>query len=148
MREGSGRMSFGSSLLQDVGGWRSSPSDRDVARDGARSGRTDPAVFGPGAVAELPAVLDGVAPANSRVLAPVAAIVDPELTIGVPLAQLASSALDALTQGAEGAWSTSSTPASIASGLAAVALVAHAYHDAIRDPSDLRVRTSLSLAGL
>jgi alcohol dehydrogenase class IV len=84
----------------------------------------------------------------ARGLAPVAAVVDPELTLTLARSELASVALDALCLGVEAAWSTNSTRASTAYGLSAIALVARWYERALADAADARARALLSLAGI
>ncbi|HEV3002394.1 MAG TPA: iron-containing alcohol dehydrogenase [Solirubrobacteraceae bacterium] len=81
-------------------------------------------------------------------VAPAAAIVDPDLSEGVPQPVFAASVLDALTQGAEAAWSTRSTPASRAAGLSAVALVAQAADALFAEAPGAGARTVAALAGL
>lgn len=76
------------------------------------------------------------------------AFVDPDLCAGLPAADLAASALDALCQGAEAAWSTRSDDSSIAAGLTAVALMAAAAEDLLRGAVAERSRVLACLAGL
>jgi alcohol dehydrogenase class IV len=80
-------------------------------------------------------------------VAPAAAVIDPELCVGLPASVLAASVLDTLTQGVEAAWSTNSTLESTTLGLSAVARVAGVYEDLLRE-DDVEALTVASLAGL
>jgi alcohol dehydrogenase class IV len=78
---------------------------------------------------------------------PAAAVLDPDLLLGLPRPALVGGALDALTQGSEAAWSVRSTPESISAGLTAAGLVGSVLDRAATGPADPAVRLALLLAG-
>ncbi|MFJ7219250.1 iron-containing alcohol dehydrogenase family protein [Amycolatopsis sp. NPDC098790] len=73
------------------------------------------------------------------------AVLDPELTLGLPAAVTAASGLDALVHGIESLASRGSTPFSAAYATQAVSLVGRWLPVACRDGSDLEARSGLML---
>jgi alcohol dehydrogenase class IV len=85
---------------------------------------------------------------RSPSMLPVAAIVDPELTLDVPPATTAASGMDALTQLIEPYTSVRANPLTDALCVEAIPHAARALFKAFRDGSDMEARTSMSLASL
>jgi alcohol dehydrogenase class IV len=83
---------------------------------------------------------------------PVAAILDPELTIGLPPRPTAGTGIDALTHAIESLTSKGSTPVSAAYAHQAVKLIARALPTAVRDGANVDARGDMlmgaHLAGL
>ena len=83
---------------------------------------------------------------------PVAAILDPELTIGLPPRPTAGTGIDALTHAIESLTSKGSTPVSAAYAHQAVKLIAHALPIAVKDGANVDARGDMlmgaHLAGL
>jgi alcohol dehydrogenase class IV len=77
---------------------------------------------------------------------PRVAVLDPELTLGVPALVTAATGMDALTHGIESFVSRGSHPLSEAYALRAVSMVARSLERAVRDGSDLEARSDLLLA--
>ncbi|RSD23974.1 iron-containing alcohol dehydrogenase [Amycolatopsis eburnea] len=73
------------------------------------------------------------------------AVLDPELTLGLPAAVTAASGLDALVHGIESLSSRGSSPISAAYATQAVSLVGRWLPVAFRDGSDLEARSQLML---
>ncbi|MGK3206348.1 iron-containing alcohol dehydrogenase family protein [Amycolatopsis sp. MEPSY49] len=73
------------------------------------------------------------------------AVLDPELTLGLPAAVTAATGLDALVHGIESLASRGSTPFSAAYATRAVELVGHWLPVACRDGGDLAARSGLML---
>jgi alcohol dehydrogenase class IV len=76
------------------------------------------------------------------------ALVDPELTLGLPPAATAASGMDALTQLLEAYVCNRANPMTDALGAAGLPRIARAFPEVWRDPRDLSARTELSLASL
>ena len=76
------------------------------------------------------------------------ALVDPELTLGVPPHVTAATGMDALTQLIESYVSIRATPFTDALCVDAIPRVAHALTDVWRNPADLAARTGLSYGAL
>jgi alcohol dehydrogenase class IV len=85
---------------------------------------------------------------RSPSMLPVAAIVDPELTLDVPPATTAASGMDALTQLIEPFTSLRANPLTDALCVEAIPHAARALPKAFRDGSNMEARTSMSLASL
>jgi alcohol dehydrogenase class IV len=83
---------------------------------------------------------------------PVAAILDPELTIGLPPRPTAGTGIDALTHAIESLTSKGSTPVSAAYAHQAVKLISHALPIAVKDGTNVDARGDMlmgaHLAGL
>ena len=83
---------------------------------------------------------------------PVLALLDPELTLGLPAAVTAATGMDALVHGIESLASRGGNPLSIAYAAEAVSLVSGHLARAVEDGSDLEARSALMigshLAGL
>ena len=75
--------------------------------------------------------------------APVAAIYDPELTIGTPARVSAETGLNALAHCVEIVWSPSRTPEAEAIGLAGAARIVDALPRVVEDPADLGSRGAM-----
>lgn len=76
------------------------------------------------------------------------ALVDPELTHGLPPAPTAYSGVDAMAQAIGGCTVTNSSPLSVAFGLEACHHVAHSLREAVADGADADARRRLSCASL
>ena len=76
------------------------------------------------------------------------ALVDPELTYGLPPAPTAHSGVDAMAQAIGGCTVTNSSPLSVAFGLEACHHVAHSLREAVADGADTAARRRLSCASL
>jgi alcohol dehydrogenase len=76
------------------------------------------------------------------------ALVDPELTYGLPPAPTAHSGVDAMAQAIGACTVTNSSPLSVAFGLEACHHVAHALRQAVADGADTEARRRLSCASL
>jgi len=76
------------------------------------------------------------------------ALVDPELTYGLPPAPTAHSGVDAMAQAIGGCTVTNSSPLSVAFGLEACHHVAHSLREAVADGADTEARRRLSCASL
>lgn len=83
---------------------------------------------------------------------PTVAILDPELTIGLPPRATAGTGIDALTHAIESLTSKGRTPISAAYAHEAVKLISHALPNAVRDGKNLQARADMlmgaHLAGL
>ena len=79
---------------------------------------------------------------------PRAAIVDPELTLGVPPRTTMNTGLDAMAHALEGYWSRNHQPISDLAAVEAVRLILENLERAWRDGSDLEARTNMALAAL
>lgn len=84
--------------------------------------------------------------AGAPVLAPVAAVYDPVLTLDTPARTSAETGMNALAHGVECAYSPARTPEAEAVALAAVERTADALPAVVDDPGDLTARTAM-LAG-
>jgi alcohol dehydrogenase len=76
------------------------------------------------------------------------ALVDPELTYGLPASPTAHSGVDAMAQAIGGCTVTNSSPLSVAFGLEACHHVAHSLREAVADGADADARRRLSCASL
>jgi phosphonate metabolism-associated iron-containing alcohol dehydrogenase len=76
------------------------------------------------------------------------AIVDPLLSLGLPLDVMRNSALDALSHSLEAIWNVNANPVSDQFALAGAQGVLQYLEPAMRDPHDLEVREGLSRAAL
>ena len=76
------------------------------------------------------------------------ALVDPELTYGLPAAPTAHSGVDAMAQAIGACTVTNSSPLSVAFGLEACHHVAHSLREAVADGADAEARRRLSCASL
>ena len=76
------------------------------------------------------------------------ALVDPELTYGLPPAPTAHSGVDAMAQAIGGCTVTNSSPLSVAFGLEACHHAAHSLREAVADGADTEARRRLSCASL
>jgi alcohol dehydrogenase class IV len=76
---------------------------------------------------------------------PRAALLDPELTLGLPASATAATGVDALVHGIESLASRGASPFSVACAAQAVTMVGHALPTAYRDGSDLDARAELML---
>ena len=76
------------------------------------------------------------------------ALVDPELTYGLPAAPTAHSGVDAMAQAIGGCTVTNSSPLSVAFGLEACHHVTHSVREAVADGADTEARRRLSCASL
>jgi len=76
------------------------------------------------------------------------ALVDPELTYGLPAAPTAHSGVDAMAQAIGACTVTNSSPLSVAFGLEACHHVAHSIREAVADGADAEARRRLSCASL
>ena len=85
---------------------------------------------------------------NDPVFMPRAAIVDPELTLGVPPRTTMNTGLDAMAHALEGYWSRNHQPISDLAAVEAVRLILENLERAWRDGSDLEARTNMALAAL
>lgn len=85
---------------------------------------------------------------NHPAFMPIAAVVDPELTLSVPPRTTMHTGLDALAHALEGYWSRNHQPISDLMAVEAVRLVLENLEAAWRDGADLRAREQLSLAAL
>ena len=80
---------------------------------------------------------------NNPVFMPRAAIVDPELTLGVPPRTTMNTGLDAMAHALEGSWSRNHQPISDLAAVEAVRLILENLERAWRDGSDLEARTNM-----
>lgn len=83
---------------------------------------------------------------NSRHLIPRVAILDPELTAGLPARLTAATGIDALSHCIEGYLSNKDQPLGKAIALDGVTRVAHHLRRAVADGSDMHARTEMMLA--
>lgn len=114
---------------------------------------TVPTTAGTGSEVTPIAVLDDEekdfkGPMASPSFYPVCAVVDPELTISVPLAVTASTALDALSHAIEGFWSKNHQPICDLLAMEAAKTVFENLMTVYENPSDGKGREALSYAAL
>lgn len=83
-----------------------------------------------------------------RWLIPAVALVDPELTLTVPPEITASTGMDTLAQLIEPLVSRKGTPITDALAIHGIGLVRRSLRNAVRDGTDMRSRTDMSLASL
>lgn len=83
---------------------------------------------------------------NSRHLIPRTAILDPEMTVGLPARLSAATGIDALSHCIEGYLSNKDQPLGKAIALDAVARVARSLRRAVADGADMQARTDMMLA--
>lgn len=83
---------------------------------------------------------------NSRHLMPSVAILDPELTVGLPARLGAATGIDALSHCIEGYLSSKDQPLGKAIALDGIARVARALRRAVAEPGNLEARTDMMLA--
>ena len=76
------------------------------------------------------------------------ALVDPELSLGVPIELLRNSALDALSHSLEAIWNVNANPISDQFAVAAARGVVKHLAAALRDPHNIKARTAISRAAL
>jgi alcohol dehydrogenase len=76
------------------------------------------------------------------------ALVDPQLTLGLPPSATSHTGVDALAQGIGGVIVSNSNPLSVAAGLEACRHIAAGLEPAVRDGSDLDARREMSLGSL
>lgn len=110
-----------------------------------------PTTAGTGSEASHSAAIhpDASAPAvgmSSRHLIPRVAILDPELTTGLPARLAAATGIDALSHCIEGYLSDKDQPLGKAIALEGIARVAGALRRAVAEPADLAARTDMMLA--
>ena len=86
--------------------------------------------------------------AGGPTIAPMAAIYDPELTLGTPPEVSAQTGMNALAHGVEAAWSAGRTPEAEAIALACVRRVAGALPAVVDDPTSLAALSMLEGAVL
>lgn len=86
--------------------------------------------------------------AGGPTLAPLAAIYDPEVTVGTPARVSAGTGMNAVAHGVEAAWSPTRSVEAEALGLACVAAAADALPRVVDDPADLAARTDMLAAAL
>jgi maleylacetate reductase len=75
--------------------------------------------------------------------APIAAVYDPELTVGTPARVSAETGMNALAHCVEIVWSTATTPEAEAIALAGAARIVDALPRVVDDPTDLPARTAM-----
>lgn len=85
---------------------------------------------------------------GSPLIAPRVALVDPELTLGLPAALTASTGMDALTHAIEGYTATLSEPLTDSLALTAVELIAGSLRRAYANGADVDARYDMMLASL
>ena len=85
---------------------------------------------------------------NNPAFMPTAAIVDPELTLGVPPRTTMNTGLDAMAHALEGYWSKNHQPIPDLMAVEAVRLILENLEKAYRNGGDLEARSSLSYAAL
>lgn len=83
---------------------------------------------------------------NSRHLMPAVAILDPNLTVGLPMRLSAATGIDALSHCIEGYLSSKDQPLGKAIALDGVARVARSLRRAVAEPDNLDARTDMMLA--
>ncbi len=83
---------------------------------------------------------------NSRYLTPALAILDPELTTGLPPRLTAATGIDALSHCIEGYLSIKDQPLGKAIALDGIARIAGALRAAVQQPHDIAARTEMMLA--
>lgn len=81
-------------------------------------------------------------------LFPHTAILDPELTLGLPEQETVASGLDALSQGLESIWNHRANPITIALATRTVRLALSALPRLVREPNDVELRTQMMEASL
>jgi len=81
-------------------------------------------------------------------LFPHTAILDPELTLGLPEAETVASGLDALSQGLESIWNHNANPITIALATKTVRLALDALPRLLHEPRDIGLRTRMMEASL
>ncbi len=79
-------------------------------------------------------------------LLPVAAILDPELTLGLPPAATAATGVDALTHALESHLSANPNPFAEAMALAAIRAIGERLRTAVADGSDIEARSAMLMA--
>lgn len=79
---------------------------------------------------------------------PYAAILDPELTLGLPEEETVSSGLDALSQGLESIWNRNANPITVSLASRAVHLALCALPHLLEDPKNIEVRSEMMEASL
>lgn len=85
---------------------------------------------------------------NSRFLYPSAALLDPELTLGLPPEVTAQTGMDALTHAMEAFTSNQANPISDLVALKAVSLIGLSLRRAVQKGSDIQARENMLLASL
>ncbi|WP_240482385.1 iron-containing alcohol dehydrogenase family protein [Fictibacillus enclensis] len=85
---------------------------------------------------------------NSRYMAPTLAIVDPELTLGLPKKITASTGIDALAHGIETYFSRRASPATDALATEAIATIGSSLRAAVENGHDKAARTRMSHGSL
>lgn len=85
---------------------------------------------------------------TSQHMAPTLALVDPELTMGLPARMTAASGIDALAHGIETFFSIRSRPASDALAMQAIAAVHASLRRAVHEGSDIEARIGMSHGSL
>jgi len=83
-----------------------------------------------------------------RHIAPAVALVDPELTLGLPKALTASTGMDALTHALESCVSVLSSPVTETVVLEAARLIAGSLRKAFQDGADIQARTDMLLGSM
>jgi len=84
----------------------------------------------------------------SPYLIPDVAIVDPELTIGLPFSVTAATGMDALTHAVEAYTSLRANPISDAFALQAIAFIARSLRTAVHNGTDMGARTDMAVGSL
>lgn len=87
-------------------------------------------------------------PLGSPLLYPDVAIVDPQLTHGLPRSVTASTGLDALSHAMEGYWSIHHQPICDALAMSAAKLIFEHFSLVIKEPGNAQARENMSLASL
>jgi len=83
-----------------------------------------------------------------RYISPAVALVDPELTFGLPKALTASTGMDALTHALESCMSVLSSPVTDTVVLESARLIAGSIRQAFKDGKDVRARTDMLLGSM
>ena len=86
--------------------------------------------------------------AGGPTIAPLAAIYDPEVTLGTPARVSAETGMNAIAHGVEVAWSPTRSVEAEALGLACIAAAADALPRVVDDPTDVVARTDMLGAAL
>lgn len=86
--------------------------------------------------------------AGGPTLAPLAAVYDPEVTLGTPARVSAETGMNAIAHGVEVAWSPTRSVEAEALALACIAAAADALPRVVDDPADLAARTDMLAAAL
>jgi len=86
--------------------------------------------------------------AGGPTIAPLAAIYDPEVTVGTPARVSAETGMNAIAHGVEVAWSPTRSVEAEALGLACIAAAVDALPRVVDDPADLAARTDMLGAAL